>query len=76
MSVFDLHPGAKPTRQEYFGFLVPMGIDYYSQLREMNPKQNLRRFKTSSFKDKSLILEDDYLQVGFKSKPIYDSQNG
>lgn len=76
MSVFDLHPNALPPRRDYFGKLVPTGIDYYNQLKEMSRGQNLRRFKTSNFKDKSLVLEDDHLQVGFKSKPIYEMQEG
>jgi hypothetical protein len=72
MSVFDLHSGVIVSRNDYAGILVPVGIDYHNQLRNMSPAQNLRRFKISNFKDKNLILEDQHLQVGFKSKAVYE----
>jgi hypothetical protein len=75
-SVFDLRPNAQPAQRNYFGTTVSMGIDYYSQLQQMSKGQNLRRFKTSNFKDRSLVLEDEHLQVGFKSKAIYETQEG
>lgn len=72
LSVFDLRPEAIPSRNDYAGTIIPMGITYYSQLRDLDPGQKMRRFKVSNFKEKSLIFEDNNLQVGFKSRPVYE----
>lgn len=50
LSVFDLRPQAHPSRNDYAGTVIPMGISYYSQLRDMDPGQKMRRFKISNFK--------------------------
>ena len=34
--------------------------------------QGLRRLKVSMFRSKYLIFEDDAIQVGFKSTPVYE----
>lgn len=36
----------------------------------------MKRFKTSNFKEKSPLFENDHLQVGYKSQALYENING
>jgi hypothetical protein len=73
--VFELFPDAVVSRTEYAGRIVPMQLNYSQQLQEMSEAQGIRRFKVSNFKEKSLLLENSTIQVGFKSTAHYDRIN-
>jgi hypothetical protein len=41
-------------------------------LEQIRKEQGVRRVKASLFKNKYILYEDESLQVGFKSTPIYE----
>jgi len=71
--VFELFPDVVVSRTEYSGKVVQMQLDYGRNLLDLTEVQGIRRFKTSNFKQKSLLLEHRDLQLGFKSTAFYNA---
>jgi hypothetical protein len=45
-------------------------------LRSLHKSQGIRRFKTANFKGKSSLFENEHIQIGYKSEPIFEEISG
>lgn len=62
----------KLDKNDYDGTIINNSLSYWEQISDLNP-QHLKRFKVANFKDKSILFQDNCIQVGFKSKLLYEN---
>ena len=67
-----MFPHIKLDKNDYHGVVVTNDLAYWEQMAELQPDE-IKKFKTASFKDKSILYQDEALQIGFKSKLIYEN---
>lgn len=62
-------PHIKIDKNDYDGTIVSNTLNYWEQMHQYEPEQ-IKRFKQANFKDKSILYQDNFIQIGFKSKLI------
>ena len=70
--IFAAPPNPNIRSRNYEGELVLPQSEIDSTRESILRLQGHRRFKASHFKNKYILFEDDYIQIGFKVSQVYE----
>lgn len=69
--IFSNPPNPSPGYKSYEGEVVPANKNLETILFDIKREQGHRRFKLAHFKNKYPLFENETMQIGFKTEPIF-----